>query len=75
MINQAVGNLLQSIYDSFSRISERAGRISRFGQEGDTESLVSDIVGNKLDEFQVKASAKAIKSIDDTENSVLDILA
>ena len=66
---------LNGIQKGLSGIAEKADRISRSFVSENGEGPVNDIVGMKLDEFQVKASAKVIKTADELEKSVLDILA
>lgn len=66
---------LQGIQKGLAGIAEKADKISKSFTPESTEEPSAAIVGMKLDEFQVKASAKVVKVGDDLEKTILDILA
>lgn len=75
MPNSITSTSLNGIYDAFKRINERTERISQFAFTEDTDSLVSDIVGIKVDTYTVKANSKVIETDQKLTKSILDILA
>ena len=75
MIERSFGFALKGIHEAFTRIAERASRIAKFGESTDADGLTEDIIGIKQDAQAVQANAKVIKVVDETEKSILDILA
>lgn len=66
---------LQGIQRGLAGIAEKADRISRAFLPENSNDPTSDIVGMKLDEHQVRASYKILKTADELEKTALDILA
>ncbi len=66
---------LQSVQRGLSGIAEKADRISKAFTPESSNEPTADIIGMKLDEFQVKASYKVLKTAEELEQTALDILA
>ncbi len=64
---------LNGIKSGFESLAKHAEGISGAFAKGDEPS--GDIVGAKLDEHQIKASAKLIKVSESLDKAILDILA
>lgn len=75
MISNLLGLGLKGIQSGLAGIAQKADRISKAFTPENPNDLTGDIVGMKMDEFQVKASAKTIKTAEELQDSVLDILA
>jgi hypothetical protein len=66
---------LSGIQRGLAGVAEKAERITRAFLPDSNEEPSDAIIGIKLDEFQTKASAKVIKTAEELQDSVLDILA
>jgi len=71
----ALGSSLLGIQKGLSGLRKNAADIARAGSaEGGltTEQLTTSIVGLKENELQVQASAKVLKTVDETIGSLFD---
>ncbi len=75
MIDEIRNTALLGIQKGLSGIAEKADKISRAYTPDSDIDVTSEIIGIKSDEFQVRANAVVIKTTDDLEKSILDILA
>ncbi|MCO6429268.1 MAG: hypothetical protein J5J00_00270 [Deltaproteobacteria bacterium] len=75
MVDSILAAGLQGIQRGLAGAAEKAEQISKgFSPESDNDPT-SAIIGLKLDEHQVQASAKIVQVADRLSQSVLDILA
>lgn len=74
-VKDAISSALSGIQQGLKSASERAERISNFSSNPDSESFTSDLVGLKLDLYQVRANKKVMKTVQEIDKNVLDILA
>lgn len=72
----ALGAALEGMKRGARGVAESATRIANYHfSENETDSVVDAMVDLKQSEHQVKASAKALKTIAETNNETLDIIA
>lgn len=78
MVDSIVGNALKGIQQGMQSAAKNAEKISQaFNPQNPEESsdALEPMIGLKLDEQQVKASAKVIETSKKMDDAVLDILA
>lgn len=74
--NSSLSTLLQGLQKGLGRVAENAQKVASYSfEEGGTDSLAGVIVDLKAETRGVEAIAKTIKTVQDTEDEVLDILA
>lgn len=74
-IKSALSSAVDGIQRGLASASERAGRISKGFSEGETDSVVDDLVGFKLDLYQVGANRKVVQVTQELDKNTLDIIA
>lgn len=74
-IGSSLNSALSGIQRGLSSASERAERISGGFTEDSADSVVNDIVGLKLDLYQVGANKKVIQVTQELDKYTLDIIA
>ena len=74
--NSSLSTLLQGLQKGLGRVAENAQKIASYSsEEGGADSLAGVIVDLKAETRGVEAIAKTIKTVQETEDEVLDILA
>jgi len=73
MINSVANTAVNGISAAFSSAADNAAKITRF--EGSASDLVQSIVGLITAGQQVRADASVIRTDDQTQQSLLNILA
>ncbi len=74
-IDRALSSALNGIQKGLEDASSRADRISHFATHPEKDNLVEDFVGFKLDLYQVGANGKVIKTLQEMDKNILDIVA
>lgn len=69
MVSPAFSMLARSLNDAQDRALRAAGQISQGGD------IAESFVDLKMAELQTKVAAKSLRALDETSQSVLDILA
>ncbi len=74
-VNSALNSALSGIQKGLESAANRAERISNASAEPSSDSYTNDLIGFKLDLYQVSANRKVVSVVEEMDKSVLDILA
>jgi hypothetical protein len=74
-MNEVLSIGLRGMHSGFQSAAENAERVVRSFQDGETDDAVSALIGLRLDQQQVEASARIIETGRQLIGSVLDMYA
>lgn len=73
-VNSALSSAVTGIHRGLQGLDDNADAVAR-ASTGDGGDVVTPLVESKLNQLQVEASAKMVKSVDEAVGSLLDEMA
>ncbi len=74
-MDSVLGIGLRGLKNGFERLSDASSRITSAFRPESTEDPVKGIIDQKTADIQIKASAEVIKTAEELDKSILDIIA